>query len=154
MLGTDFYNYSDGVFEVSKNLTIRKNVTGEGDAVELNVGLGTVASYLTMQQGYDINLVSLSGNVGINALNSVNLITPTTTVSNDLRVTGKLTCLNLGSRAPIYFTTNRSINLNGVTFSCYVMDLSQYTNSLLLDGYHVRQFRIRTWLSDGDFSES
>ena len=66
-------------------------------------------------------------------------------------VTGKLTCLNLGSRAPIYFTTNRSINLNGTTFSCYDIDLRRYTNSLLLDGYHIRQFRIRTWLSDGDY---
>ena len=71
MLGTDFYNYSDGVFEVSKNLTIRKNITGVGDEVVLKVGLGTIASYLSMQQGYDINLVSLTGNVGINALNSV-----------------------------------------------------------------------------------
>ena len=51
----------------------------------------------------------------------------------------------------MYFTTNRSINLNGVTFSCYDIDLRLYTNSLLLDGYHVRQFRIRTWLSDGDY---
>ena len=59
--------------------------------------------------------------------------------------------MNLGQRTPLYFTTSRTINLNGTNFSCYDIDLRLYTNSILLDGYNIRQFRIRTWLSDADF---
>ena len=51
----------------------------------------------------------------------------------------------------MYFTTNRTFNLNGTNFSCYDIDLRLYTNSILLDGYNIRQFRIRTWLSDVDY---
>jgi hypothetical protein len=48
------------------------------------------------------------------------------------------------------FTTNRNININGTTFSCYDINISKYTKSIVLDGYNTRQFRMRTWLSDGD----
>jgi hypothetical protein len=39
---------------------------------------------------------------------------------------------------------------NGTTFSCYDINISKYTKSIVLDGYNTRQFRMRTWLSDGD----
>ena len=53
----------------------------------------------------------------------------------------------------MYFTTSRTVNLNGTNYSCYDIDLRLYTNSILLevDGYNIRQFRIRTWLSDVDY---
>jgi hypothetical protein len=72
-------------------------------------------------------------------------------VNNNLSVSGNIICKNLGQRTPIFFTTSRNVTLNGVTYSCYDIDLSLYTNSILLDGYSTRQFRIRTWLSDNDF---
>ena len=42
------------------------------------------------------------------------------------------------------------ININGTTFSCYDINISKYTKSIVLDGYNTGQFRMRTWLSDGD----
>ena len=142
IIGDNIYNYSDSVFELYKNFTLRKNVTNVGDAIELKCGLGTVSSYLSMQQGYDINLTSLTGNVNINSAttSAINLTAPTVYISNNLNIQGALKCSNQGQRIPLYFTTNRNINLNGTTFSCYDIDLRLYTNSLLLDGYNIRQF--------------
>ena len=51
----------------------------------------------------------------------------------------------------MYFTTSRTVTLNGFNYSCYDIDLRLYTNSISLDGYNIRQFRIRTWLSDIDY---
>ncbi len=33
----------------------------------------------------------------------------------------------------------------------YGIDLRNYTKSVLLDGYSIRQFRIRHWPADADF---
>ena len=119
-----------------KILHLEKNVTNVGDAIELKCGLGTVSSYLSMQQGYDINLTSLTGNVNINsAITStaaINLTAPSVYISNNLNVQGALKCSNQGQRIPLYFTTNININLNGITFSCYDIDLRLYTNSSYL----------------------
>ena len=71
-------------------------------------------------------------------------------IAKNLTLGGSIKSVNLGQKSPIYFTTNRNININGTTFSCYDIDLNKYTKSILLDGYNTRQFRIRTWLSDGD----
>ena len=165
---SDIYNYSDSVIEAYKNLSIRKvpiTVTGNTilhDRIDLKVGLGTGASYLSMEEGYDINIctpfysTSLS-TIRLSSNNAVSLEAPNVYVSNDLNVTnnlnvtGKIKCLNLGQRIPMYFTTSRTINLNGTNYSCYDIDLRLYTNSISLDGYNIRQFRIRTWLSDVDY---
>ncbi len=59
-------------------------------------------------------------------------------------ISGKLSSLNglnMASRSPISFTTNRNININGITFSCYDIDLNLYTKYITLDGYNIRQFR-------------
>jgi hypothetical protein len=37
--------------------------------------------------------------------------------------------LNIGFKLPISFTTNRNININGTTFSCYDIDLTKYVKS-------------------------
>jgi hypothetical protein len=59
--------------------------------------------------------------------------------------------LNIGSKTPISFTTNRNVVINGTTFSCYDIDLPKYTKYVTLDGYNIRQFRFRSWLADADF---
>ena len=55
LIGTDIYNYEDSVLEVNKNVVIRNNIT-TGSRVDLQTGIGTNRSYLTMEQGYDINI--------------------------------------------------------------------------------------------------
>lgn len=165
-IGTDIYNYSDSVVEMYKNFSIRKipyTVTSTlHDRIDLKVGLGTASSYFSMEEGYDVNITNNIGNISLNCYNytansTIGLIASKTNVSNDLSVsnnltvTGKITCQNLGQRVPMYFTTSRTVNLNGTNYSCYDIDLRLYTNSILLDGYNIRQFRIRTWLSDVDY---
>ena len=165
IIGSDIYNYSDSVVEMYKNLNIRKTpiVGGTYDNIELKVGLGTRSSYLSMSEGYDINLYSHTGNIDLRCEDidtairlmvpngDIDLDAPQVNVSNNLTVAGKLKCLNLGQRIPMYFTTSRTVTLNGTNYSCYDIDLRLYTNSILLDGYNIRQFRIRTWLSDTDY---
>ena len=43
------------------------------------------------------------------------------------------------------------MTINGISFSVYDIDLRKYTKSVLLDGYNIRQFRIRHWPADADF---
>ncbi len=52
----------------------------------------------------------------------------------------------------MFFTTNRTVTINGDIFSVYDLNLSTYTKSILLDGYNIRQFRIRHWPSSGDLN--
>ena len=61
IIGNDIYNYSDSVFETYKNIAVRKNVPNVGDRIELKCGLGTTSTYLSMEEGYDINLSSFFG---------------------------------------------------------------------------------------------
>ena len=171
-IGTDTYNYSDSVVEMYKNFNIRKipivATSTSYDRVELKVGLGTGSSTLSMEEGYDINLINSIGNVALNCTNftgqtAINLnayqtrvqnnlnVSNDLSVSNNLSVQGKITCANLGQRVPMFFTTSRTFQLNGTNYSCYDIDLRLYTNSILLDGFNIRQFRIRTWVSSTDF---
>ena len=62
-----------------------------------------------------------------------------------------LSGLNIGSKLPISFTTNRNVTIDGTVFSCYDIDLTKYVKYITLDGYNIRQFRLRSWLSDADF---
>jgi hypothetical protein len=66
------------------------------------------------------------------------------TYTNNLIVSGAIngaSGFNIGYKLPISFTTNRNININGTTFSCYDIDLTKYVKSIALDGYNIRQFR-------------
>ena len=160
----------DSVVEMYKNFSLRKvpiTVTGNTilyDRIDLKVGLGNNASYVSMEEGYDINittpLISTSlANIRLASNNYISFEAPNVKctnnleVSNNLNVNGKILGQNLGQRLPLYFTTSRNVSLNGVNYSCYDIDLTKYTNSLLLDGYNIRQFRIRTWLSDVDYQQ-
>jgi hypothetical protein len=54
----------------------------------------------------------------------------------------------------MYFTTNRTATIAGNKYSVYDIDLTRYTKSILLDGYNIRQFRVRHWPADADFEYS
>ena len=105
----------------------------------------------------DINILTPMGGtvttvIGLSSdLLSIN---STKTNVNNLAVKGRIEMisgLNVGTKLPISFTTNRNININGTTFSCYDIDLTKYVKSVTLDGYNIRQFRLRSWLADADF---
>jgi hypothetical protein len=165
IFGNNIYDYSDSLLEAYKNFSIRNNITN-GSRIDLKVGLGYNASYISMEEGYDIN-ISTPNNVtsqSIIALSSnkhINLAAPTTytkninvdgsITTNSLTVNGIVTGANIGVKSPIFFTTNRNMTINGITFSVYDIDLRKYTKSVLLDGYNIRQFRIRHWPADADF---
>ena len=57
----------------------------------------------------------------------------------------------ISGRAPITFTTNRTVTINTKSYSAYDVDLNKYTNFLTLDGRKIRQFRLRSWHSTTDF---
>jgi hypothetical protein len=60
IIGSDIYNYSDSSFEVYKYMTIR-NSTTSGSRIDIQVGLSSGRSYLSLEQNYDINLFDPSG---------------------------------------------------------------------------------------------
>ena len=112
-----------------------------------------------MEEGYDINLVTplFSTSQSIIRLASnkkINLETPEVYISNNLNINGNVTGLNIGVKTPLFFTTNRNITIDGTTFSVYDIDLTKYTKFILLDGYNIRQFRIRHWPADSNFEYS
>jgi hypothetical protein len=156
IIGSDIYNHSDSLFEVHKNISIRNDIT-KGSRIDIQVGLGSARSYLSLEQDYDINLYAPSGgprNTTI-ALSSdqIRLDAPKT-YTNNLVVTGNITSangLNIGTKTPFYFITNRNVVINGITFSAYDIDITPYIKQITLDNYEIRQFRFRSWLADADF---
>ena len=51
----------------------------------------------------------------------------------------------------LFFTANRSVTINGSPFNVYDINLTSYVKYITLDGYNIRQFRMRTWYADEDF---
>jgi hypothetical protein len=147
IFGNNIYNYSDSVLEAHKNFNIRKN-TVNGDIVQMRVG-STLSSYLTIQEGSNITMstpnTSSNSIIELKSQKQIKLDTP------DVYITGTLSSTNIGVKSPIFFTTNRNMTINGISFSVYDIDLRKYTKSVLLDGYKIRQFRIRHWPADADF---
>ncbi len=77
-----------------------------------------------------------SDQIRLNAPNAYtnNLFVVTSTIN-------KSTGLNIGSKSPISFTTNRNVVINGTIFPCYDIDSTKYTNYITfntLDGYNIR----------------
>jgi hypothetical protein len=114
-------------------------------------------SYLSIEKGYDINIATpvSSGNIRTIGLRSdqIRLDAPAV-YTKDLIVDGTtngVSGLNIGAKTPIVFTTNRNVNINGSTFSVYDIDITKYVKYIILDGYNIRQFRMRTWYADADF---
>jgi len=129
-----------------------RNYVTNGSRIDMQVGLGYERSYISLEQGYDINIYTPSGgsntkSIGLSS-DQIILTAPNTYVSGKLN---SVNGLNIGSKSPISFTTNRNVNINGITFSCYDLDLNLYTKYITLDGYNIRQFRFRSWLADADF---
>ena len=152
------YNYGDSLFEATKHLTIRNNIT-MGSRIDLRVGTGYNASLISMEEGYDINILAPFSSTSTSVINlqskkAINLDAPKVNLSNDLFVLGSITSLNIGVKSPMYFTTNRTTTIAGNTYSVYDIDLTRYTKSILLDGYNIRQFRVRHWPADADFEYS
>jgi hypothetical protein len=154
IFGNDTYNYSDSVLEAHKNLIIRKN-PDNGEIIQLRVG-STLSLYLTIQEGNNITMSTPSETTSNSTINliskkQINLDAPTVYINNNLNIDGIVSGINIGVKTPLIFTTNRNISINGVAFSVYDIDLRKYTKSVLLDGYNIRQFRIRHWPANGDF---
>jgi hypothetical protein len=80
--------------------------------------------------------------------------TPETVLSNNLTINGIITGANIGVKTPIYFTTNRNVAINGGLYSVYDLYISKYTKTRTLDGYNIRQFRVRHWPASSDFELS
>jgi hypothetical protein len=95
IIGTDIYNYSDSILEVNKKFSIRNNITNNS-RIDLKVGLGYNSSYISMEEGYDLN-ISTPNNVlsqSIIALSSnkhINLAAPTT-YTKDINADGGNNC--------------------------------------------------------------
>ena len=57
LIGPDIYHYSDSILEVNKNIAVRNNIT-MGSRIDLQVGTATGRSYLSMEEGYDVNIAT------------------------------------------------------------------------------------------------
>ena len=130
-----------------------------GSRIDLRVGTGYGASLISMEEGSDINLstpfnTTSTSVININSNKATNLNAPKVNLSNDLFILGSVTSLNIGIKSPMYFTTNRTVSISGNNYSVYDIDLTKYTKSVLLDGYNIRQFRVRHWPADANFEYS
>jgi hypothetical protein len=90
---------------------IRNNGT-TNSPIDMQVGLGTARSYISLEQGYDINLFTPSGGTSVSTIalssDQITLSAPNT-YNNFIVVSGKinnLNGLNIGSESPISFTRN------------------------------------------------
>jgi hypothetical protein len=161
IIGNDVYNYNDSVLELYKNLTVRKNVTSIGgsfigDMISIKVGEGNDSSYISLAQAGDINIqtqnyTTSNAVITLTSNKFITLNSPETVISNDLKINGLVSGINIGVKSPLFFTTNRNMTINGISFSVYDIDLRKYTKAVSLDGYNIRQFRIRHWPANGDF---
>ena len=80
-----------------------------------------------MEEGYDINIVtSLYGTsqsgIRLASNKQINLEAPDVYVNNNLNINGIVTGINIGVKTPIYFTTNRNMTIDGVSFSVSDID--------------------------------
>jgi hypothetical protein len=154
-IGFNPIQLTDTVFEVYNNISIRKNRLNSsgvnfGDYAYISAGTGYSKCSLSLEDGYDANITSLKGVIGLNATN--------TQVSGDLYVNGRLfNAVNsqvnayVASKVPVSFTTSRTVTVNSVNYSAYDVDLNKYTKFITLDGRKIRQFRLRSWHASGDF---
>jgi hypothetical protein len=146
---------SDAVFEVYNNIHIRKNRlnfnnVNVGDYAYISAGTGMSKCSLSLEDGYDANITSLKGVIGLNASE--------TQVSGNLYVNGRLfngtssqIAAYISAKIPVNFTTSRTVTVNGVNYSAYDLNLNTYTKYVSLDGRKIRQFRLRSWHASGDF---
>ena len=122
IIGSDINNYSDSVLEAYKNLTIRKNVpglVGFGERIDLNVGSITSTSFLSIEEGKNINLYASIGNINFNAT-KVNVL-------NDLNIIGNAYATNIPKKSQFTIVLNGSYTIGSTSYSRYDIDLTKYT---------------------------
>jgi len=125
-----------------------------GDRMELKVGLGTHASYLTMEEGFDINLYNSIGNINLTSYNTagntISLQAPQVNVSQNLVATGSIYANNLATEKFFTFTCSSACTIGGKTYYRYDIDLTKYTKSITNAlGGTLRKFKWMSWLSSG-----
>ena len=127
--------------------------------ITIKAGEGTTASYISLAEAGDINIQTQNfpnSNAVINLSSKkfITMNTPETVISNNLTINGIVTGANIGVKSPIFFTTNRTVTINGDLFSVYDLYIQRYTKVIALDGYNIRQFRVRHWPASADFEYS
>jgi hypothetical protein len=149
IIGSDITNYSDSAVEIYKNFTVRKNVlnvVGTGEKLELNVGVSNTnsntVSYLSMEEGKNINIYASIGNINLNTNKVI--------ISNDLNVIGSVRSANIATQKPFTFNCNTACTINGTTYYRYDINLSNYTTYITnTSGSQLRKFKWMSWLTSG-----
>ena len=149
IIGSDITNFSDSVVEVYKNLYIRKgvlNVVGTGEKLELNVGASNTGSntvsYLSMEEGKNINIYASIGNINLNAT-KVN-------ISNDLFILGSVRSSNMCTQKGFTFNCNTICAIVNDVYYRYDIDLTKYTTfNTTTSGSQLRKFKFMSWLTSG-----
>ena len=133
-----------------------------GTADTLSSGNFTSNANITLYEAGFIayNAGSNVAGIGHNFNNSVQTrdlfvngtITATGNISGNSIVATYINASNIGVKTPITFTTGtRTTTIGGDIYYLYDIDLRKYTKQIKLGSYNYRQFRARTWESDGDF---
>jgi hypothetical protein len=133
------------MFQVSKNMYVRKNYVYDntsselGDTIELRAG--RPAHICSIGLGVDVNLYSQTGSIGLTAQ----------TITLDGRLTSLNTIIapNLINKSPFIIDASTSIVINGISgLYKYDLDLRQYTGFFsTAEGYSIRHFKISTFYS-------
>ena len=133
------------MFQVSKNMYVRKNYVYDntsselGDTIELRAG--RPAHNCSIGLGVDVNLYSQTGSIGLTAQ----------TITLDGRLTSLNTIIapNLINKSPFIIDASTSIVINGISgLYKYDLDLRQYTGLFsTAEGYSIRHFKISTFYS-------
>ncbi len=101
-----------------------------------------------------MQLQSSNAIITLTLKNFLTMNTPETVISYNLTINGIVIGANIGVKSPIFFTTNRTVTINGDLFSVYDLNISNYTKTIALDGCNIRQFRVRHWPASADFELS
>ena len=134
------------MFQVSKNVYVRKNYVYDntsselGDTVQLRAG--RPAHICSIGLGVDVNLYSQTGVIGLEA--------KSITINGNLICTlGKIEADNLINKLPFMINANTSVSINGVSgLYKYDLNISQYCKfTTLTEGYSMRHFKISTFYS-------
>ena len=149
IIGSDITNFSDSAVEIYKNFTVRKgvlNVVGTGEKLELNVGASNTGSntvsYLSMEEGKNINIYASIGNINLNAT-KVN-------ISNDLFILGSVRSSNMCTQKGFTFNCNTICAIVNDVYYRYDIDLTKYTTfNTTTSGSQLRKFKFMSWLTSG-----
>ena len=99
-----------------------RNYVTIGSRIDMQVGLGYEKPYISLEQGYDINLYTPSGGTNIKSIalssDQILLTAPNTYISGKLN---SVNGLNIGSKSPISFTTNKILILMEQVFHVMIL---------------------------------